>query len=396
MHVFDRIGILGPGFLIFLGLLFTAVAASAAVVGRRHQWYRWLGGLLSVVVALAFVAASVNNHYAYLPNLGSLWGWRAADQANWAVVGSPTSERINRAFRLSGRGAVVEAAIPGTVSHFRGRPAAIYLPPAWFRRPHPALPVVLLLHGSPGSPRDWTRSAGADVTSDRYAAKHGGRAPIIVSPDINGSFTGDSECTNGTAGNVETYLTVDVPHWVDGYLHPSRLARQWAVGGLSEGGTCAMALALRHPTEFPTFLDFGGEEQITHHGGAMSLFRGTGAQRMRAVKSYDPIFLLEHFRRAGRVSGWFDVGTSDRGTSTAVERLYGRALRLGMHVHLKLTLDGHHSFRVWKLSFAGCLPWLGQRLLIDRPPRPVTSPGRTMLASALGAAARGISSTRIP
>jgi S-formylglutathione hydrolase FrmB len=391
---------LGLGFLIFLGGLFLVVATSAVIFARRHHWWRWSGAFLSLLVALCFVAASINYHYAYLPNLGSLWGWRAADQADWAAV-RQTVKKISKVSRVPGHGAVVEVSIPGTVSHFHGRPAAIYLPPAWFRRPHPPLPVVELLHGSPGSPRDWTRSAGADVTSDAYAAAHGGVAPILVSPDVNGSFMADSECTNGTAGNVETYLTVDVPRWVDTYLHPSRRARQWAVGGFSEGGTCAMDIALRHPSEFPTFLDFGGEEHISRHGGAQTLFLGTPLQRLQAVDSYDPVLLLEHFKKPGRLSAWFEVGTSDRGVTTDVERLYGRAVRLGMHAHLKLRLDGHHSFRVWKRSFVDALPWLCRRLMIGIPHRGATLVSRSggSVSLALRGASAGVSpgrSTRAP
>ncbi len=366
MHSFDRIGILGPGFLTFLAGLFIVILTTIFCFGRRHHWWRWASAFLSVLVAVSFVAASINNHYAYLPNLGSLWGWRAADQASWASVRAMGSKTSGVRLRMPRHGAVVEVAIPGIVSHFHGRPATIYLPPAWFGRPHMPLPVVELLHGTPGGPRDWTRSASADVTSDHYAERHGGLAPILVSPDINGSFMADSECTNGVAGNVETYLTVDVPRWVNTYLRPSRRARQWAIGGFSEGGTCAIDIALRHPSEFPTFLDIGGEEHITHRGGATTLFAGTGRQRLQAAKSYDPIGLLEHFSRPRRLSAWFEVGLNDRGISTALEHLYGRALKLGVHARLRLT-RGHHSFRVWGQAFADALPWLGQRLLLGLP-----------------------------
>lgn len=396
MHALDQIGILGTGFLTTLVALFLAVVVAAVLIGRRHHWMRWCGALLSVVVALGFVAASINDHYAYLPNLGSLWGWRAVDQASWAAVRSPAAARLDRSVQVRRHGAVVEVVIPGVVSGFHGRPAVVYLPPAWFLRPKPALPVVELLHGSPGGPRDWTRAAAVDVTSDRYAAFHRGQAPIIVSPDINGSFDGDSECTDGTAGNVETYLTVDVPHWVDASLAPSRLSRDWAIGGLSEGGTCAMSLSLRHPAQFPTFLDFGGDERITHHGGAIVLFRGTPVERLRAAESYDPVLLLRRVRRPGRLHGWFEVGTRDSG-SAALERLYGRAVRLGMHAHLQLTVGGQHTFRVWKRAFADSLPWLGEQFRIEGDhrvaPRPSNEPADVSLATG---AATGIGPSPLP
>ncbi len=398
MHALDRVGILGPGFLAVLVGLFLVTAATTVVFGRTHHWWRWSGAFLAVLVALCAVAASVNNHYAYLPNLGSLWGWRAADQASWATVRATGHPTIKGPVGLPTHGAVVEVAIPGTISHFHGRSAAIYLPPGWFRQPRPALPVVELLHGTPGGPRDWARSGGADVTSDHYAKAHGGLAPILVSPDINGSFTADSECTDGTAGNVETYLTVDVPRWVTTHLHASRLGRQWAIGGFSEGGICAVHIALRHPSIFPTFLDFGGEEHISHRGGALTLFRGTPRQRRQAVNSYDPVVLLRHFAKPGRLNAWFEVGTSDHGISAAIRRLYQRALHLGVHARLKLASGGHHSFRVWKQAFADALPWLGRRLALDAPHRGILIGDRQVIAAAnpRQAQARGLTARRPP
>ena len=103
-------------------------------------------------------------------------------------------------------GAVILADIPGRSSGFHPRRAQVYLPPAWFTSPRPHLPVIELLHGTPGGPADWTRAADADVTAERWAAKHDGVAPIIVMPDVNGAFWADTECVNGTAGNATPYL----------------------------------------------------------------------------------------------------------------------------------------------------------------------------------------------
>lgn len=373
MHGFDRIGITGPGFLGFLIMLLALLIVTTVVAGRR-RWIRVAGTLIAAGVALATAAASVNAYYDYLPNLGSLWGRRAADQASWVAVRHRVAEGVGGVAHLPAHGSVVQVPIPGTVSHFRARKAELYLPPAWFRRPHPRLPVLVLLHGTPGTPEDWTRSAFADLTSDRYAVRHGGMAPILVMPDINGGFTADSECTNGTAGRIETYLTVDVPHWLRRYVHPAERPRQWAIGGFSEGGLCAVDIALRHPSEFPTFLDLGGGSHITRHGGVMSLFRGSPRRRSAAARSYDPAWLLERLPQAARLSAWFGVGTRDGATTRAVTSLYERSRSYGVHARLWLSEDGHHTFRVWKRALADAMPWLGRRLLIGLRRRP---PDRT-------------------
>src|SRR5437764_834334 len=80
------------------------------------------------------------------------------------------------------------------------RPADVYLPPAWFRPDHPRLPVIMLLHGTPGGPSDWTRSAQADVVADQFAKSRAGMAPVLVFPDANGGPFKDTECVDGPKG----------------------------------------------------------------------------------------------------------------------------------------------------------------------------------------------------
>src|SRR5258708_2954178 len=108
---------------------------------------------------------------------------------------------------VRGGGMVGRVVIAPTVSGFRARPAQVYLPPAWFARPRPRLPVVELLHGTPGMPEDWTRAGQADVTADRWAAGHRGVAPVIVMPDPNGGFMSDTECVDLPQARADTYLS---------------------------------------------------------------------------------------------------------------------------------------------------------------------------------------------
>ena len=143
------------------------------------------------------------------------------------------------------RGTVIQFRMPGTVSRFNARVGQVYLPPAWFQTPRLQLPVIELLHGSPGDPADWTRAGYADVAADAYARTHHGIAPIIVMPDVNGrEWWHDSECVNGPMGNAEQYLTVDVRNAVVRKLGARRQGSAWSIAGLSEGGSCAAASPL--------------------------------------------------------------------------------------------------------------------------------------------------------
>ena len=166
--------------LLVLGLLVALVAVRA---GTRRQ-PRALLGLLSVVAVLASVGVGVNAHYGYFRTLGEALGA--------APPGETTLDRVRTGAR-AGQGTVVPFTIPPTASGFAARQAQVYLPPAWSTPRQAPLPVVLLLHGTPGNPTDWVEGGQAQVTADAWASQHGGVAPVLVMPDINGSMTGDTE-----------------------------------------------------------------------------------------------------------------------------------------------------------------------------------------------------------
>ena len=80
---------------------------------------------------------------------------------------------------------------------------------------------------------------------DHFAEAHGGQAPIVVMPDENGTYRGDTECVDGPQGNAQTYLSEDVRNYVISTFGASPNPQHWAVVGLSEGGTCATLLAVK-------------------------------------------------------------------------------------------------------------------------------------------------------
>ncbi len=339
---------------------------------RGHAIRRWAARGLAVLVAILCVGAQINAHYGYFPTVATLLGRRAADQVSaegFQRLESQYVRTIGPKFRSYGRlavsepkhalpvrGVVVSWRFPPTISHFAQRAGEVYLPPIWFENPHPHLPVIELLHGSPGSPADWTRGGYADLTADAYAATHGGFAPILVMPDVNGaSWWNDSECVNGVQGNAETYLTVDVRNEVVRSFDASPTA--WAVAGLSEGGSCALQMALRHPNLFVAAGDFGGEDHPYVSGGPRHLFFGaTTAELTAAEASYDPRILLAHWHRRLKPALAFGVGRSD---SVRVHefQLYERA-RADRFVATYTTYPGSHSFGVFSRCLSGSFSWL--------------------------------------
>lgn len=311
-----------------VGLIVMVVVLVAIAVRWARRWYtRTLVAVLALVAVGANVLAGVNAYYGYYLTLGQAIGLPGRDGASLA--------QLDR-HRVPPTGIVVGIDIPGSRSRFAARPAQLYLPPAWFTRPRPRLPVVVLLHGSPGAPTDWIDGGMAEQTLDSWAATHHGRTPIVVMPDVNGSLTGDTECVDSPAGNAETYLAHDLPNFVHSRFFTLTPGRSWAIAGLSEGGQCALTLALRHPDVYGAFGDFGGLAgprigNTNAIGDTVAvLFHGS----WHAFELHEPTYLLTHGHYRHLLAGWFEVGARDTGPARAARELAALATRAGIPSHL--------------------------------------------------------------
>ncbi|HZQ28559.1 MAG TPA: alpha/beta hydrolase-fold protein [Acidimicrobiales bacterium] len=356
----SQISIVSPWFIAAVAAL-SVLAGWATWRNRRRPVVRIATAGLSIVLVTSTAAASINAYYEYIPRVADLTGRSArlgvstarARRLAWEA-GLPDPVRPRQVLT---HGIVEHVDIPPTVSHFRARRAQVYLPPAWFATPRPALPVLELLHGTPGSPNDWTRGAGIDVMVDEWAGRHAGVAPIVVMPDVNGSFTADTECTDGVAGNAESYLAVDVPAWTIASLGASPDRASWAIGGLSEGGFCSVLLSLRHADRYATSLDFGGLDEPTWHGGALRLLHGSRA----ALLAHQPSFLFSHMRSGPPIAFWFEDGHHNV-TTPAVADMSRMAARNGFQNKLVLLPSGRHTFRLWHRCMSDALDWTMGRL----------------------------------
>lgn len=346
-------------FFVWAALPIFAMAVTVAG-WRRAGWRRGLS-LASIPLLALFGADQVNAHYAYLPTLGDAVGLPLHGQVSAGSLASlrDTSEPV-----ADNHGVVVPLPIAGTVSHFAARRAFVWLPPVYFSPNRPALPVVMMLAGVPGDPSNMLRAGHAGTFAADYARAHGGLAPILVFPDQNGAFTNDTECVDGPRGNAETYLTVDVPRAVEHRFHTATDPARWAIVGFSEGGTCALTLALAHPDEFRVFVDIAGDVRPNAASGPDAPRRTIGrlyGGDATEWSAHDPITLLRS-RSARHVSGRIVAGRDDHRASEAARVLVDAARR----AHVRVTfeqLPGTHSFGVVVRTLRVELPRVADQLL---------------------------------
>jgi S-formylglutathione hydrolase FrmB len=359
---------------LYVWLIVTCLVAGLVLAGwRRAGWPRRILGAGAVGLCLLSAGSAANQTFQYYPTFDRLFGKTANNFMDNAQLNA-IREEVATTGKLPDHGATLSVTIPGQGLKFTPRQAYVWVPPAWFSPSRPQLPVIELLHGVPGQPSDWTRASYADATSLAFAKQHHGVAPILVMPDINGGLTADSECMNSSMfGQVETYLTKAVPEFMQKNFNARTRVGSFAIAGLSEGGTCAVTLALNNPAQYPVFANYSGDvspqyQEDTQQQTIADLFDGSTAN----FNAHNPPYLLAHNRYAG-LSGWFEAGQQDATSEQAAHTLQGLAAKAGIDTCIT-TPPGGHNFDFFTTAFQNSLPWLSWKLKLT--PQPSSIPAQ--------------------
>jgi hypothetical protein len=250
---------------MYVWLLVACLVIGLVLAGwRRANWPRRIAGVLAILLTVLSAGSAANATFQYYPTFSRLLGKNANHFLDNSQL-KTLRDQVAKTGKLPDHGATLAITIPGQDLKFTPRQAYVWVPPAWFAPSHAKLPVIELLHGTPGQPSDWTRAIYADQTSLAYAKKHDGVAPILVMPDINGSLDGDTECANTPMyGQVETYLTQTVPAFMRKEFNASTAPDSMAIAGLSEGGLCSTTLAIRNPKVYVAFGNYSGDESPSY------------------------------------------------------------------------------------------------------------------------------------
>ncbi|SEI54753.1 S-formylglutathione hydrolase FrmB [Arthrobacter sp. yr096] len=262
-------------------------------------------------------------------------------------------------------GTLRKADIPGTISGFTARDAYIYLPPAYQTTPRPVLPVLVLFSGQPGGPADWLTGGQLRSQLDRYAEAHHGIAPVTVVVDPNGSGSANTMCMDSLIAPAGTYLSQDVPAWIKSTLDVSTDPQQWAVGGFSFGGTCAMQMGTVHPEIFPTVLAFSAEREPAlakdRNKTIGDAFDGDAA----AFEAKTPLVLMQQRNYAG--SGvYLTAGETDHEFTAYMHELADAAKNAGFETEEHSIQHAGHSWDAVVRGMPGALDFLATRWRLPR------------------------------
>lgn len=257
-------------------------------------------------------------------------------------------------------GLLQKAAIPGAVSGLTTRDAYIYLPPAYQVTPRPALPVLVLFSGQPGGPSDWLTGGALRSRMDRFAAEHHGVAPIVLVVDPNGSSSANTLCMDSRIAEADTFLSRDVPQWIEQNLDVDPDHRQWAVGGFSFGATCAMQMGTRHPDIYASVLAFSSEREPALAKERQKTIDAAFGGDVAAFDAQTPLNIMEKRRFDGH-SIYFGAGSRDPEFIGYMGELSGAARSAGFAVEAQPVANAGHSWETASWGLPPALDFMAKR-----------------------------------
>lgn len=316
----------------------------------RSRWWHKAVGILTVITSVLSMFLGINQAFGLDRTLGEILGVNTlASAGSFApplTTPAPTTPlfetwRAPEGMRQSGETRVLsgDARIPSTAG-FAPRDASIYLPPAALVKDPPALPVMVLMMGLPGSPNP---RAVASVLN-RFAAEHQGLAPIVIVADQLGSQTQNPGCVDSKAyGGVETYVNRDIPNWIRTHLRVLPDPQHWTIAGYSNGGACAFIYGARHPEIWGNIANTSGEPWAGFADPASVLKPVYGGDEAAFEANKPAAILAEH--PGAYTDHWavFSAGALDKKYGPANRKAAALAESAGFRTTFHLIPNAPHS-----------------------------------------------------
>lgn len=262
-----------------------------------------------------------------------------------AAVGCATTERA-----VAKPGATTSSRLE--THRFRSEAVAqkraymVYLP-AGYDEARAPLPVIYLLHGLGGEPRDWQTHASLAEVADRLIGS-GAIAPVVlVAPDGGNEYWTDH--LGKPKARWGTFVADDLRAEIETRFNVRKDAGGRAIAGVSMGGHGALSVALSHPERFAAAVSLGGAlfvEPPTHRG----IYKRVWGYPADAAhwKSTSPIALMAALAEGATVPAlYLQCGDHDK-AGFLEHALHAHRLLLERKVPHELRVnDGGHTWSAW-------------------------------------------------
>ncbi|MEV4439171.1 alpha/beta hydrolase-fold protein, partial [Streptomyces sp. NPDC049577] len=297
---------------------------------------RWLARVLLIglcqAAAICVVACWINTSYGLYASWGDLLG-RTGDAGPVAMPGPPPQ----RARFTRGDNGMRETYFHGPRSKLSGQ-VMVWTPPQYddprYRRT--PFPVVMLLHGVPGSPQSWLEQGRMPGVFERLVRSGAARPAILAVPIINPGGV-DTDCSDLRGRKVATWLASDVPELIRSHFRTGREPGSWGALGISTGGLCAAKLPLQYPRVFGAGAALD-PDPLNGDGGAIT------DPRLRRENS--PTWLVRHSR--AEVGLFLATSRQDRDSPPRyIEEFQRDAAGSRVRLRTMLLASGGHNYNTW-------------------------------------------------
>ncbi|WP_411104579.1 alpha/beta hydrolase [Streptomyces sp. cmx-4-9] len=346
-------------FLVLL-IVATALAMLAALLLWNRVpgpgWLRWPARVLMIglcqLTAICGTATWINQSYGLYASWDDLLGTGAGQQA-----GDMTGPPVGRArFTAAGDGALG--------SYFRGSHSKLagqvtVLTPPEYDAPgaqRTRFPVLMLLHGHPGTPRTWIDLGGMPGALNALVRQGAAHPFILVVPEIDPGGV-NTDCSNTPQRRTADWLVQDVPDLVARNFRTLPAPGGWGLMGVSTGAFCAAKLPLQYPKAFRA-------------GAALDPDPLTGDPEVLADPGLrernSPVWLVEHTKNAD--TGLF-LATSAQDKDSPPQQLAdfaAAAAGSGVRVRTLVRPAGGHNFQTWTGMYPDALGWLSTEITAPR------------------------------
>lgn len=302
---------------------------------RRNVIFPWLG--IAAMIILIALASSSAPFFIFSPSVG--------------LHNAPHINTGNQ--KLPAHGTLLQESMVSPSLGGQTEPFYVYLPPSYNtpQGKNKHYPTMYLLHGSPGTYKDWINAGNANQTADTLIT--GGKIPelILVIPDGNDQFA-PSEWGNSYNQQqlLETYVTVDLVKYIDQHFRTIPQPAYRAIGGLSMGGFGAMNIAVHHPDVFGTVMALGGYYQAD---STASVWGGNADY----LAQNSPIEFLPNNQQAWKLHIFLGAGTQDQPYYNDTMQFAHELNTLSIPYHLDLE-QGSHEWSVWQTQLYNALLWI--------------------------------------
>ncbi|MEY9874154.1 enterochelin esterase-like enzyme [Streptacidiphilus sp. MAP12-33] len=332
---------------------------------------------LCQITSIAVVAVWINNSNGLYTSWSDLFGQSASS------VALPKADvHPSRAVFIPGQDGFETTVYKGPVSGLSGR-IQVWTPPQYTqpRYRKDSFPVIVLLHGYPGSTKTWLADGKMPQSLAAMMEKGTLKPAVVVVPSIDPSGH-NTDCTDSDGVRNGTWLGTDVPNMIKKQFRVLDNAHAWGLVGISTGGYCAVRMVLKHPDRFASAVALSPDD---FHGDPANV------TTKGVLAAENPIALLRATGPQTDVSILVATSVNDRYSTPANADALSTAAKYPVKVATPLLLkDGGHNWGTWISTYPAVFAWLNHLLEAPRlqagphpaaPPKAVTPKTATPTAT---------------